>query len=268
MTRLLSTFLALVLFGYSPVFAHADEPASADSADLERKRRAYALMQEGKARFDIGKFDEAIDLFLKAYEVYPYPEALYSAAQGYRMKKDYEKAVFYYRSYLRNAPADAPNRDQVEARITEMERLDAEQKASAKQPPQGALKPPAPEGGPVAPPPAAGAPAATSADAPRWYADPWAWTLVGAGVVAVGTGSGLLVDAADRQYDDLPAGDMARVQEERDAERKEAIGWTVIGVGGAALAAGVVKLVLVPDAPKSTVDVVIAPRYLGLAGRF
>src|SRR5262245_32861910 len=132
-----SLCLILVL-ALVPVVLAPPRAAYADDADpdLERKRRAYALMQEGKSRFDLGKFDEAIDLFRNAYEVHPYPEALYSIAQRYRMKKDYERAVFFYKSYLRNAP-NAPNRATVEARITDLEQLLAAQKASAKEPPQG-----------------------------------------------------------------------------------------------------------------------------------
>jgi hypothetical protein len=263
MTRPPRILLALLLLGPGAHLAHAQKPGATD-ADTERKRRAYALMQEGKARFDIGKFDDALDLFRKAYEVYPYPEALYSAGQACRMKKDYEQAIFYYRGYLNNTAAGAPGRDQVEARITEMEGLEAEQKAQAKQPPQGTLKPPVPPGGPGPAP----APVATATDRPRWYADPWAWTLVGAGVVAAGVGGYLVVDGNDLEHANLPPDDMLRITEERDDRRERAIGWTLVGVGGAALVGGIVKLALVPDAPHASVDVVLAPRFLGVRGRF
>ena len=69
---LVATTTALVA---APHAAHAEDAK-------ERMNRAYALIAEGKTRFDLGKFDEAIDLFQKAYEVYPYPEALYSMAQA------------------------------------------------------------------------------------------------------------------------------------------------------------------------------------------
>ncbi len=266
--------------------AQTAEPARPDAADrdpnIERKRRAYALMQEGKSRFDLGKFDEAIDLFQKAYEVYPYPEALYSIAQAHRMKKDYERAVFFYKSYLRNEPG-AQNRAAVEARIQEMERLDAEQKASAKKPPQGVRQPPSPDGNDVPPDadaeaaPATGTPAvvvpppassATSDLPAAWYHDTWGWTLVGGGLVAVAGGSWLVVDASRQPRDQL--GD-----NKTSVTVENAVGWSAVGLGGVALALGIVKLV-VTDKPGAAsdraaargYDLVVGSSYVGIAGSF
>jgi hypothetical protein len=263
-----------------PRLAHAD--AAAGDASMDRKRRAYALMVEGQSRFDLGKFDEAIDLFQKAYEVYPYPEALYSIAQGHRMKKDYERAVFFYKSYLRNSP-DAANRASVEARIQEMEGLIAAQQASATKPPQGVEKPPAPDGAtrPAndanaaandanAPPPHRPAPGANAASVPpptlrarAWYADGWGWTLAAGGLVLAGGGVGLVLDGAPPVCGpgDQLCGDVLR-----SARNERIVGWSAVAAGGAAFVLGVVKLSLTdaPDAP----SVVVGARYLGVAGTF
>jgi tetratricopeptide (TPR) repeat protein len=273
-----------------------DQPDEKDP-DKERKRRAFALSQEGSARFDLGKFDEAIDLFQKAYEVYPYPEALYNIAQAYRMKKDYERAVFFYKSYLRNHP-NAPNRVAVEARIQEMERLDAEQKASAKKPPQGTNQPPSPDGasgtganlgantGANTIGDASGAtalgepPPATPRESPAaWYSDGWGWTLSIGGALAVGGGSWLLGEAYSLDSSDLAPTDQIRVDEERADSRNRKIGWAIVGVGAAALVGGVVKLVVTDPGHEGRegrdrahaargVDLVVGPRWIGLAGTF
>jgi tetratricopeptide (TPR) repeat protein len=260
----------------TPQVARAD--AHESEASLARKRRAYALMVEGQSRFDLGKFDEAIDLFQKAYEVYPYPEALYSIAQGHRMKKDYERAVFFYKSYLRNSP-DAANRASVEARIQEMEGLIAAQQASATTPPQGVEKPPAPDGA-SRPAPADGVPAdaspapakppnaapGTSAAPAAWYADGWGWTLVASGATLAAGGSWLVADGAPP--DVCVPGDQVCSDAERTARNERFAGWSAIGVGGAAFVLGVVKLSLT-DAPRDrSTSVVLGPRYLGVAGTF
>lgn len=40
-------------------------PSRADT----RQERGHALWEEGVARYDSGKFDEAIELFMRAYEL-------------------------------------------------------------------------------------------------------------------------------------------------------------------------------------------------------
>jgi tetratricopeptide (TPR) repeat protein len=241
--------VALVFLLVLPVAARAQQ----SDQNLERKRRAYALMEEGKARFDLGKFDESIDLFQKAYEVYPYPEALYSIAQGFRMKKDYERAVFFYKSYLRNAPG-AENREAVEARIAELQRLDAEQKASAKEPPQGVQQP-------AAPPPgrSSSKPEPEPEKALPWYRDGWGWALVGGGALLGAGGAFLVVDGRSQEGDQLGS----------DLNAETITGWSMIGVGGAALVLGVFKLAS-PDAPRESRSTafLLGPRYIGLAGTF
>ncbi len=290
--RLLATLLvaALVTLAAAPR-AHAQvgktaRPEQPDDKDpgKERKRRAYALLQEGTARFDLGKFDEAIDLFQKAYEVYPYPEALYNIAQAHRMKKDYERAVFFYKSYLRNH-ATATNRATVEARITEMERLDAEQKASAKKPPQGTTEPPPPDGSSALPAPAPAADAGASPLGPirpvtraPWYEDGWGWALTGGGVLAAGVGAWLLLDGYELSSAALPATDQVRVDEERADSQRRVAGWAFVGAGSVAIVWGTVKLIR-HDAPRIAIesaraprtpawDLVVSPRFIGVGGTF
>jgi tetratricopeptide (TPR) repeat protein len=134
MTRL-RTGAALVgvmcVVSVAPQLAHGQ-------ATPEQKKNAKQHYEKGTTHYNLGRFDEAIDEFTKAFELYPEPVFLYNIAQSYRMKENWERARFFYKRYLSLAP-DAKNRADVEARIAEM---DAElQKAKP-----GPVTPPVPTG--------------------------------------------------------------------------------------------------------------------------
>src|SRR5262249_30142314 len=83
------------------------------------------------------------------------PIFLYNIAQAYRQKADFQKAIFFYRAYLREEPR-ARNRAEVEGRIADLQK-----QLDAQPPPQ-----PEPEPPPPAPPPPPPAPAPRAAPAP------------------------------------------------------------------------------------------------------
>jgi tetratricopeptide (TPR) repeat protein len=113
--------------------------AYADKED-ERTKAAMEKFEEGRTLFRLNDFDGAIKVWTEAYKIKNAPNFLYNIAQAYREKKDFEKAISFYRSYLRDLP-DAPNREVVEKRMAEMqEQLDA-QKKLAEQPPSGPVGP-------------------------------------------------------------------------------------------------------------------------------
>jgi MYXO-CTERM domain-containing protein len=114
-----------------------------DKAKLDEARRHY---EQGQTQYDLGNFDAAIDAYKKAYELSNQPGLLFNIAQAYRLKKDYEKALYFYKSYLRRLP-DAQNRADVEARIADMEQQIAANEAAAKAPPTGTIQPTGPSGG-------------------------------------------------------------------------------------------------------------------------
>ena len=70
----------------------------------ERATRAY----------DVGKYQEAIEEYQKAYEIGGDPPMLYNIAQAYRLSS--EKALTYYKKFLAIHP-NAPNRAEVEKQI-------------------------------------------------------------------------------------------------------------------------------------------------------
>ncbi len=157
-------------------------PARGDEDSASRQKRALSFAEEGKIRYDAGRFSEALDFFSKAYEVWPYPEFLFDTCQTFRHLRVYDKAIFACRSYLRNRP-DAPNREEVQGLITEMSTLVAEEKQANKKPPRGVIQP---ETLPTSEP--TSLPLTDEAPVHPWYTNGWAWGLAGVGVATVATG--------------------------------------------------------------------------------
>jgi tetratricopeptide (TPR) repeat protein len=180
-------------------------PARADTALDEAK----ALTNTAMVEYNVGKFREALELYSKAYERYPTPVLLFDVGQCQRMLKNYERAIFFFRGYLRAEPS-APNRTAVEALIAEAQReLDDEraiEAAKADQAPAApasaaSTEPPAPPSAapPLGAPPPPTPPAAPKAELPAPPAKPaiaqtddllfkGGLVTAGAGVVAVGLG--------------------------------------------------------------------------------
>jgi tetratricopeptide (TPR) repeat protein len=134
--------------------AAAVEPSSGRGA-----RDAY---QQGSLRYERGDYAQAITYFWDAYEQKPAPLLLFDIAQGYRLQKDYQRALEMYRIYLGVLP-NAPNREDAHALIDETRALLDRQLATA--PPPA----PAPAGVVATPPPA---------PAPRRGLDARGWNAV------------------------------------------------------------------------------------------
>jgi tetratricopeptide (TPR) repeat protein len=94
-------------------------PSTADQA-----REHY---ERGLAKYNLADFDAAISEFKQSYELSKAPRLLFNLAQAYRLKKDYESALYFYNSYLRADP-NPPNLNDVENRIDEMKRARDEQR--------------------------------------------------------------------------------------------------------------------------------------------
>ncbi|HEX2656635.1 MAG TPA: hypothetical protein VHU40_00115, partial [Polyangia bacterium] len=143
--------LAFVVGGSS---AHAMQLAPEQKQEMrehyERAQRAY----------DIQKFSEAVDEYQKAYEIGGDPGMLFNIAQAHRLNDKPTEAIYFYRRYLERSP-NAVNREDVEAKIATLEKLEEERKAATAAAPP-ALPPPAPV---VVAPPVAPAPVPAPAPA-------------------------------------------------------------------------------------------------------
>jgi tetratricopeptide (TPR) repeat protein len=148
--------------------------------DLVAARQHF---EEGTRAYNLGEFKRAADEYREAYHLSADPALLYNIAQAYRLDKNAEQALFFYRSYLRNSP-NSSHQQEVEQRIRILEEQLKQQQA----PPNEIVRPTAPaqvESSPTQ--------ALVATPPPRRpaYKKWWLWTGVGVVVVGVGLGVGL-----------------------------------------------------------------------------
>ena len=129
----------------------------ARAADLTpaQKLEMKQLYEKATRAYDVGKYNEAIEEYQKAYELGGDPPMLYNIAQAYRLNDQPAEALRFYRRYLQRAP-NARNREDVERKIAEVEKTVEERRKAA-----AAATPP-----PLPAPPVATTPAPTPTPAP------------------------------------------------------------------------------------------------------
>src|SRR4029453_9225134 len=113
--------------------------------------------QRATRAYDLQKYLEAIDEYQKAYEISGDPPMLYNNAPAYRLADQPAEAARYYRRFLQRMP-NARNREDVERKIADQEKI-AEQRKKPEppppqQPPPPTKPPPIVEVKPPPPPPA------------------------------------------------------------------------------------------------------------------
>lgn len=99
---------------WGPTSAFAEEPSA------ETKTMARKAFERGMAQFQKDDYDKAIEQFEVGYRLIPNPIFLYNIAQAHRLSNRAEKALDYYKRYLKDSP-EAKNRSEVEAHITNLE---------------------------------------------------------------------------------------------------------------------------------------------------
>jgi tetratricopeptide (TPR) repeat protein len=206
--------------------------------------QAKALTGRATVEYNIGHFDQALELDSKAYESLAAAALLFDIGQCHRMLGHQERAVFFFQGYLREKP-DAPNRALVEQLLQDLQRqLDAQRAATARAEEQQRAETshaaPAPPVEPVAPvpPPTVASPKGHPAVRIAGLA------TAGAGVALIGTAVVLGLHASSL------SNEITRVSTERgtwspqyqsdyDAGKSSATAATVLSVaGGLALATG------------------------------
>jgi tetratricopeptide (TPR) repeat protein len=107
---------AVVITVGTPVAVTAQEAPTTDVRD-----RARQLFRQGQARYDLGQYQEAVALFEEAYELAPAPLLLFNIAQSYRRLGRCPQALASYRSFVRLATPETPERAEAETRIRALE---------------------------------------------------------------------------------------------------------------------------------------------------
>ncbi len=156
----------------------------------QQKQEIHVHYQQATRAYDLGKYQEAVDEYQKVYEIDGDPVMLYNIAQAYRLNDQPQESIHFYRRYLQRSP-EARNKDDVERKITAMEKLIEERRKAA-----AAVVPPPPkpvvvEPKPVPPPPpVVTAPVVVAPPPPPPPEPPSAarraigWSMIGVGVAS------------------------------------------------------------------------------------
>lgn len=232
-------------------------------ADARPKRRdAKAAFDRGVVAYQKGNYEAASEALGKSYELEHDVDTLFAWAQAERKLDHCDKASALYEQLLAFV-LPAANRTAVEQKLAECKTQMAQQ-APAGPPPVVTAPPPpslppavvsAPPPAPAAGPPPVASPEPPPADQPppasdapterRWYKDPVALSLLGAGVVAGGVGTGFLVSAQSASNSSKNASDYQTTESQKHtAEQRGKIGLATTIGGGALLAGGVVWIVM------------------------
>lgn len=256
----------------APTLTPAPGPVAPALTEEEKRAQAKALYEKGLSHYNLGEFDQAIAAFRKAYEISSAPGLLFNIAQSFRLKKDYEQAMYFYSTYLRLKP-DAANRADVEARLDDMKKAIEEQKKMDTAPPRGTVNPDGTGSGGTQPAPS---PVTVNVNTPERPAGPGNGpTLMTAGLATAGAGAALVVtglvfgklaSSAESELDALNASggvwDQA-AQDTYDAgKRNNTIAVISFIAGGAAIATGG-ALYMLGSLKKKNASVAVIPTRTG-----
>ncbi len=212
-------------------------PAAAAPPASDPARDHY---ERGLAKYNLAEFDDAIVEFKQSYELSKAPRLLFNIAQAYRLKKDFESALYFYNTYLRADP-NPPNLDDVNTKIDEMKHaIDEQHRAAATPPPVTTPPPPSP------PPP----PTRADRRPSKRALELGGVTVAGLGVAACAVGAGMLgLSSSDGgklhrvAQSGMPwtAADQAIFDE---GDRAQTAGIVLLSAGGALVLAGGITLVV------------------------
>jgi len=234
----------------------------------DNKAAAKEHYNRGTSFYDLGKYDEAIKEFEAAYELKNDPAFLYNLAQSYRQAGNHERAVHFYKTYLRYVP-NAKNRADIEDKIKAEEQLVAKGGGGTTTPPATTTPPPStttppppgtttpPPGGdqptvtlppPVTPPPSLGAPNPYAPPTPPPPATDSGRKFRIAGLATAGAGAVMMVVgivewrravSASNEIEDAARNNQAFDPAVEDRGKSaETMQWVFYGIGTLALGAG------------------------------
>jgi tetratricopeptide (TPR) repeat protein len=109
-----------------PAAPAAGEEAIAQ-ASARRRAEARRHFEEGKKRFALRQFHRALQSFSRAYELLPLSGFLFNIGQCHRFLGNCEKALFFYRGFVRENP-DTPGAKVVQKLIRRCEQRQARRK--------------------------------------------------------------------------------------------------------------------------------------------
>ena len=114
--------------------AFAQQPAT-------NTQTAQDHFAKGNMAYNLGRFDEAADLFSKAYQAWPQPEFLYNIAQSYRLGGNCKQALHFYKRFRSLASLSQKKKDEIEKLISDLTECVAKADHSADAQPDTLAKP-------------------------------------------------------------------------------------------------------------------------------
>lgn len=129
------------------VLAFAAAPASIAYADAPTKEQIEAAKQaftEGDALYRAGKFEEAILKLRESYRLSQNPVLLYNIGYIEEQAGHEDRALFYYKKFLTDAPKGAPRLDEAMERVAALEKEGVKASADPDAPVAPTANPPPP----------------------------------------------------------------------------------------------------------------------------
>lgn len=103
----------------------ADAGGPARAADAAAVERARTLFVEAQAAYAAGRFDEASQGMVQAWQLTHAAELAFNAARVFERMSDYERAIEYFQIYLRDGQPTPEERTAIDARITGIREAEA-----------------------------------------------------------------------------------------------------------------------------------------------
>lgn len=244
-------------------------PARADDPSMAKPNKAAARdrLSAGNKLYRIREFEKAAEEYKAGALIEDAPVFYYNLGQCYRQLDRYEDAIWHYERFIERGKPTGQLRGAVDAFLIQL-KVELQRKAAVPAPVEPTPEVKAPE--PPPPPPKV-----TKVKIPGepWYRDGLGWGIAGAGVVALGVGGWLLIDAKGIEDDaNSQAAQSARESLRDRATTRRITGSIVGGVGVAVLVAGIVKLAMSPADHEETVtasfSVGVSSDTVFVTGRF
>lgn len=185
MRHLLAATMMLVVALGAPRTSQADE----------KELRAQAKLEVDKAalHYRLGRFEEALASYTRAYELFNAPALLFNIGQCHKNLKNHERAIFFFQGYLREETN--PEKRALAEDLLAKSRADLERQRLEAIPPAAPPPAPAPAAEPLIGTDLSRSTAAEGSPAPegqtavpltrKW----WFWTALGAGALAIAGGT-------------------------------------------------------------------------------
>ncbi|MBX7192708.1 MAG: hypothetical protein K1X94_11650 [Sandaracinaceae bacterium] len=233
MSRLLGPLLACVMAGFalgSGGWARAQDFDARPRPSAEDRRRAVELFEQSRHALRSGDYEEARDMLLEAYRLFPQPALRVSLARAYDGLSDEAHAIEHYEAYLEEEP-DAPDRGEIEGRLVEL-RAQAREEAGEPEPP-----PPPPPSGPDQTGPLVG------------------YTLLGFGIAGL-VGGGALAGVASSELGTATRASTTQLEAQAAYGRARDLGTVSVALlaGGGAVALGGLIVALVSGESSSPAE--------------